>query len=663
MVSQHSLITLFLLLPVSEAMGGVSRINHGLVFIFLTLSLLALTCLQASGSIVTRNITLVNQSRGYPIFILRTFSELASVSLSATISATLERIKWAMICREGRSRARFVDFLALQDGTTVLGLLSLAVGAAVPSFTTRVWSIIRLIVMILVPGIGILIMSQVQIQMAFSPAPSETTYFGYDNQPMNASVAVEYTGFTDLLLSWKFGTFLADPGHSVDLTLQSERAQPCSLNANSHDSSGCNRTYFVAGESLIVMPELVANASFPDADIILASNHRGYLLNFNAGNSSTEFNSSQECRTYSGRYLGVRAGAIRLCVGNPSPNELEAPRLTEEGLLTCPGPIASQQMCLNDTSWYYNAGWTARMTIFFQDSAVAYSRSNGTILWHSFMDTPAIPLNISSLQILEAYDHLLFDTTTLLNNGSTPLPLFSGTSFPTFLWIAEPEFSDQSAIDLAAIDLGPSTAAYSTLQSLLAFPMYFCQNGIARRLLPGAMDSKSVSNPGLSLLFSQFSEPPERSSPASLAYHRYEVTVSFETLIAYIILSGTALLACSVVHIVMSLSSRVGRGSQRPRLSRFPTLDLFMHCTIEDENRYVIYQGRSGFFPVDTSQRSLREWLSNISIKWSRPRNIEDGLDLFGEDFVNEHGEWSSTSMRPISPHPSQSKVSLFRGD
>jgi hypothetical protein len=162
--------------------------------------------------------------------------------------------------------------------------------------------------------------------MAFSPVSSEAPYFGYDNQPMNASVAAEYTGFTDLLLSWKFATFLADPAHSIDLTLQSERVKRCSLNANSQDSSGCNRTYFIAGESLLVMPELVTNANFPDADIILASDHRGYLLNFNAGDSGTEFNSSQECRTYSGRYFGAQAGAIRLCVGNSSPNELEARR-------------------------------------------------------------------------------------------------------------------------------------------------------------------------------------------------------------------------------------------------------------------------------------------------------------------------------------------------
>jgi hypothetical protein len=140
-------------------MGGRFRINHGWILIVLTLSLLVLTCLQARGSILTRNFAPVNQSRAYSIFFLRAFSELAGLSLSATISATLERIKWVMICRNGQSRARFVDFLALQEGTTILGLLSLATEAAVPSVKTRLWSFARLIFMVFIPGIGILIMS------------------------------------------------------------------------------------------------------------------------------------------------------------------------------------------------------------------------------------------------------------------------------------------------------------------------------------------------------------------------------------------------------------------------------------------------------------------------------------------------------------------------
>jgi hypothetical protein len=150
-------------------------------------------------------------------------------------------------------------------------------------------------------------------------------YMGYDMQPMNASMAVEYLGFSDLMLSSNFGSFLNSAIRSVDLTPQSEFTAFCGLNAAAQDSgSGCRRRYFVAGESLFVAPDLLNDASFPKADTILASNHRGFLLDFDAGDSSMRFDTVKECRTYSSRYYGAVAGAVRLCVGSSGPNELQA---------------------------------------------------------------------------------------------------------------------------------------------------------------------------------------------------------------------------------------------------------------------------------------------------------------------------------------------------
>jgi hypothetical protein len=169
---------------------------------------------------------------------------------------------------------------------------------------------------------------QVDIQLAFSPVSSGTQYFGYDIQPMNASTARELTGLADLLLTWKSGGFLEDPTRSIDLTPESEGAKVCGLNEDAQDQSGCNRTFFLPMESVLVVPELFSDSSFPDADIVLASDHRGYLLNFTAGDSTAEFDATSECRTYSSRFWGYQAGAIRLCVGNTSPNELEARKTT-----------------------------------------------------------------------------------------------------------------------------------------------------------------------------------------------------------------------------------------------------------------------------------------------------------------------------------------------
>jgi hypothetical protein len=293
------------------------------------------------------------------------------------------------------------------------------------------------------------------------------------------------------------------------------------------------------------------------------------------------------------------------------------------------------------------------MSAFFQNSAVAYSRSNATILWHSLAATPAIPVNISSSQILKAYDGWLFDTTTLLHKNGTALPLFSSSIFAFWLWVSEPEFNGQNAVNPAA-----SNGISGTLQSLLVIPLYYCQNGMITRLIPGW---NSSSNPALAGIYSLLSAPPERSSPASFAYYRYESIVSYPSLIAYIVLSGIAVLACSVAQVVIKVyADRTSQGMGMPRLSRFPALDLFAHCTVEDENRCVIYQGRSGIFPADTSQRSFRSWLSTISIKWSKPLSAEDGLPLFALDFTHGQDDSSSANASSVFQYRSHSKTSLF---
>jgi len=140
-------------------MRPTCHLHRGWLLVLLSFGLVLLTCLQARGSILTRGIELVDQSRGYSVFVLRTISELAGLALSATISSAWERVKWAMVCREG-SDARFLDFLALDEGTKFLPLLGLATGRKGPTIGTRLWSIIRLLSIIVIPITGILIMSR-----------------------------------------------------------------------------------------------------------------------------------------------------------------------------------------------------------------------------------------------------------------------------------------------------------------------------------------------------------------------------------------------------------------------------------------------------------------------------------------------------------------------
>ncbi|KAK5662222.1 hypothetical protein OQA88_8127 [Cercophora sp. LCS_1] len=570
--------------------------------------------------ILFSTLLVVDQSRGHSVFVLRTISELTGLALSATISNTWERVKWALVCRD--SDASFLDFLALDEGTKVLSLLGLATGAKGPSAETRLWSAARLSSIIIIPITGILVMSQVEIQLAFAREKHQESYLGYALHPMNASMAIEYFGFSDLILTSNIGGFLYNPARSVNLSPQGEQGTFCRLNADADGPpSDCRRSYFVAGETLYTTPDLLNDPSFPKASIILATDHRGFQLDFDAGDSHMEFDPDKECRTYSSRYWWAPAGAVRLCVGSSGPNELQA------RLVSCPGSIAATQSCNNDTSWHNNVDWTIKMSAYFRNATLAYSRSNGTIVWHSFTDAPAVPVDITPAEILQTYDTMLLDTSTFFaKNGSEPPP-FSSSTFATYLWMTEPVFSGQNATNPATMN-----GVFSGLQALLAMPLYLCQNGLARRMLPVALDAKSIADAdGLDSIFSLLSPLPERSSPASFAYYRYQVVASTPTLIAYSVLSAVTLVLCCIAHILSGLACK---GNQRtpsprgPKLSSFAALDLFAHCSIEDERHFVVYQGRSSTFHYQTAHSNQRQWLSTLRVRWSGAAITEDALHL-----------------------------------
>lgn len=139
------------------------------LLILLTTVLILLTALQANGSVLTKNIPLVSHSGSYSIFFLRVISELAGLSLAATLAVTLEQVKWAIVTigsggelTEASRAARLVEFLALDIGTTIPGLLRLLVSPSISSLKARLWSLGRLITMIVVPVTGVLIMSMSQ---------------------------------------------------------------------------------------------------------------------------------------------------------------------------------------------------------------------------------------------------------------------------------------------------------------------------------------------------------------------------------------------------------------------------------------------------------------------------------------------------------------------
>ena len=137
--------------------------------VFLTLILLVLTTLYASQTALVSKGGSISSSRSNAIFVLRALSELTGVMLAATIAGAFERVQWLFVV--GDDGTPLTHYLALQAGTGVFGLLVLALGGVVPRMKTRMWSGLRLVSIVLVPVLGVLIMSKsplFRIRVAFS---------------------------------------------------------------------------------------------------------------------------------------------------------------------------------------------------------------------------------------------------------------------------------------------------------------------------------------------------------------------------------------------------------------------------------------------------------------------------------------------------------------
>lgn len=340
----------------------------------LTLILLALTTLYAAQTTFKFKTRMAFASRSHAIFILRALSELTGLSLAATIAATFERVQWLRVVR--KDGVRLADYLALQAGTGMMGLLALTAGGGVLHVTTRVLSAVRLVSIVLIPVLGVLIMSKslfshpkiyitrfgrmeqwnficstkliigvvdhihfldsistvannivignVQTQFAFQKLDQLTLPLGFGLGPMNVTVAEKLSMLTDVLFGAAFTMFLMDSNHAIDITPASSRQKSCSQGIDVRGGQTCEQVVFLAAGIDQVGAEVATVTASPNADVWLAEDHQGYVLHFTEGNRNWEFDNATDCRVYYTQKLGTTLGAFMMCSKNTSPNTLQA---------------------------------------------------------------------------------------------------------------------------------------------------------------------------------------------------------------------------------------------------------------------------------------------------------------------------------------------------
>ena len=117
-------------------------------------ALFVLTTQYAMTATLGRGASWSHMTQSRAILLLRVLSEATSLFLGATIVSSLERLQWMLTSRfKGLSLPSIV---ALQSGTGVRGMLALTIGFG---WGTRLFSVIRLCLKLIVPVLAVLIMS------------------------------------------------------------------------------------------------------------------------------------------------------------------------------------------------------------------------------------------------------------------------------------------------------------------------------------------------------------------------------------------------------------------------------------------------------------------------------------------------------------------------
>jgi uncharacterized integral membrane protein len=522
----------------------------------LTLLLLVLTLFHCSQSPLQAHFHFLYSSSSRTIFVLSLLSGLTGLLLTATMSAALDNAKWTLVSR--RNGAKLSRLLALQPSTGALGLLRLALGpGARPLSPVRAWAALRLAALLLVPVLGVLIMSNVNTYQAFTERAGGPVARGWGVGRFDAALTRNVSLVADRLLESELSRFLSEPSRAVDETPAADRLVACAHRPGVANVANCRRVFFVPGGlELADVPAAAADSGAVEAYV--ARGQQGSVLDFVEGpgvGQEWDYDVGSECAVY-----GFQFAAFELCMWNAAPNVIQAV------IVQCPLNVSSARACLDDTDWQKNPGWTTQLTNSFRRATVAYDATNGTILSYQYTKD-ASPAPISADEIREGFQVIFpifpdISSLTSLVTKPESTSLFPLYAMPAIIW------SDLNGVAaLSSTNPALLSRAQDTLQCLLAMMLYFSQ--------PTVFALKLIGNDSLTPELLAFRDTlPTADTEVREARMQFQLVVDRPRLVVYASLCATALLAC-VAGLALGTF-----GFGVPETTAFPGWDEQVRCRI-----------------------------------------------------------------------------------
>ncbi|KAK4897341.1 hypothetical protein LTR27_004861 [Elasticomyces elasticus] len=524
----------------------------------------------------------IGSSIGNSILTLRLLSGCTDVMLSVTFAAALDRLSAILV--NGPGGVATATMLAVNSGTSYLGLVVLSFGKGNTQLATRSLAAVRLLIVI------------VSTRQAFTHKASwilsNTEGMSFLNATRAPLVAMEI----DRVFSSSMTYFLRNTEHAIDITPNDNMSIPCSLLAIDNTAPSCERIVYMPGSIPLA---LMTSTQNPEADIRMVFDIKGYVLRFGPSDIEGvwEFDTT-ECMT-----LVLSVGAVRLCLFNTAPNNLRA------RMVSCPLNLAAEGRCLTNVSWY--SGNAAHSIIVnttletkFRRADVAFHRANNSIASHHFLGKFEDEANVAAKDLLAVYSNFALGSNGIAGEyqgWSSATNKASTTTDESTTASNDPGFDATGSLPSGSGSAGTKDCATNTpgssplfpmmpftylqsclplqppnsrscvdfLQNFLAIPLELCDH--LRTLHTGASDR--ANTPGLIPVDSEESttstqmrqflaylgldDPTAQRSRnglpdtrVALAKLRYEIVVGKPSLVAYIAISMSILAVCFAILVV-----------------------------------------------------------------------------------------------------------------
>lgn len=497
----------------------------------LTLLVYCFTVAYAFGAAGFRRIPFIAENPAHTLTALRALSEVTGVLLTALINSSLERLLW-MLCTRAPG-VSLPGFLVLEPGTGTGGWLQMILGNAKGA---RVWSLLRIMLIAVVPVMGVILLSFVNIGNFFHSYPPFNVSAGVGKFDVSYLRDTRASTIVPAYLLTDFNGLLQNNVASFPSAVV---RQISSCNTTEvFASNACGAGYFLHGGLGLVTPWPTKNQDHPSASVYTLNSVRGLQLDFTNIVPGARFDGVTECIV-----VGSNDQAIQICISQYDTYIIDAK------FVHCPLSLLGN--CLLDTSWHSSSGWAFTLSIYSRTATAHFSRFNLSTIAISDL-SPPIPEPVKASDLLSVYNTSLQITSSgFANSGPTQLIYYVSA----YLTLAETSSETAFQADL-------------NLRNFLTAPLlYFSPNYI----------SPYTTVPSPNKILDGLPNDQGLYITASLSIPSYRLIPALWSVWVYTILMGAVIIACVALLVLGSLPVTAG---QIPETTFWPFVDFVAECEV-----------------------------------------------------------------------------------